>query len=125
MNMLKGLLLGSAVMLAALTGTQAADLPVKAKPVEYVKICTLYGRPSTTSRAPTPAFASADISAPRCRFSAVATATSRGSSAMASPPGRAIATSSSRAAAVYLNVDTRTQTSFGTLRTFSVVRARD
>ena len=24
-------------------GAQAADLPVKAKPVQYVKICTLYG----------------------------------------------------------------------------------
>ena len=26
-----------------MTGAQAADLPVKAKPVEYVKICSLYG----------------------------------------------------------------------------------
>src|SRR5262249_32271228 len=27
----------------AVAGAQAADLPVKAKPVEYVKICSLYG----------------------------------------------------------------------------------
>ncbi len=27
----------------ALTGAQAADLPVKAQPVQYVKICSLYG----------------------------------------------------------------------------------
>ena len=27
----------------AVAGAQAADMPVKAKPVEYVKICTLYG----------------------------------------------------------------------------------
>jgi len=27
----------------ALTGAQAADLPVKAKPVQYVKICSMYG----------------------------------------------------------------------------------
>src|SRR5215471_14433343 len=43
MKMVKGLLLGSAAGLAAVTGTQAADLPVKARPVEYVKICSLYG----------------------------------------------------------------------------------
>ena len=41
--MVKSLLLGSAAGLVAVSGTQAADLPVKAKPVEYVKICTLYG----------------------------------------------------------------------------------
>lgn len=43
MKMLKGLLLGSTAGLVAVAGAQAADLPVKAKPVEYVKICTLYG----------------------------------------------------------------------------------
>ena len=43
MKMVKSLLLGSAAGLAAMTGAQAADLPVKAKPVEYVKICSLYG----------------------------------------------------------------------------------
>src|SRR5262245_19177120 len=42
----KSLLLSSAAGLAAAAGAQtadAADLPVKAKPVEYVKICSLYG----------------------------------------------------------------------------------
>jgi hypothetical protein len=39
----KGLLLGSAAALLAVGGAQAADLPVKAKAVEYVKICSLYG----------------------------------------------------------------------------------
>jgi len=43
MKMVKSLLLGSAAGLVAVGGAQAADLPVKAKPVEYVKICTLYG----------------------------------------------------------------------------------
>src|SRR5262245_16749710 len=43
MKMVKSLLLGSAAGLVAVSGTQAADLPVKAKPVEYVKICSLYG----------------------------------------------------------------------------------
>ncbi len=43
MKMVKSLLLGSAAGLVAVAGAQAADLPVKAKPVQYVKICSLYG----------------------------------------------------------------------------------
>src|SRR2546423_14979028 len=43
MKMVKSLLLGSAAGVVAVAGAQAADLPVKAKPVEYVKICSLYG----------------------------------------------------------------------------------
>ena len=43
MKMVKSLLLGSAAGVVAVAGAQAADLPVKAKPVQYVKICTLYG----------------------------------------------------------------------------------
>jgi hypothetical protein len=43
MKMVKSLLLGSAAGLVAMTGAQAADLPVKAKAVQYVKICSLYG----------------------------------------------------------------------------------
>jgi hypothetical protein len=41
--MIKSLVLGSAAGLVALSGAQAADLPVKAKAVEYVRICSLYG----------------------------------------------------------------------------------
>ena len=43
MKMVKSLLLGSAAGLLAMSGAQAADLPVKAKAVEYVRICSLYG----------------------------------------------------------------------------------
>src|SRR5690242_21159180 len=43
MKMVKSLVLGSAATLIAMGGAQAADLPVKAKPVQYVKICSLYG----------------------------------------------------------------------------------
>src|SRR5205085_902339 len=43
MKMVKSLVLGSAAGLLAMGGAQAADLPVKAKAVEYVKICSLYG----------------------------------------------------------------------------------
>ncbi|MGY3033962.1 hypothetical protein ACVIIV_003132 [Bradyrhizobium sp. USDA 4354] len=42
MKLTKSLMLGSAAFLAG-AGAQAADLPVKAKAVEYVKICSLYG----------------------------------------------------------------------------------
>ena len=43
MNTIKSLVLGSAAALVAMTGAQAADLPLKAKAVEYVKVCSLYG----------------------------------------------------------------------------------
>src|SRR5258708_31460875 len=43
MKMVKSLILGSAAGILAMSGAQAADLPVKAKAVEYVRICSLYG----------------------------------------------------------------------------------
>src|ERR1700745_3081354 len=43
MKMVKSLILGSAAGLLAMSGAQAADFPVKAKPGEDVKICSLYG----------------------------------------------------------------------------------
>ena len=43
MKTIKSLVLGSAAGLLAMSGAQAADLPVKAKAVEYVRICSLYG----------------------------------------------------------------------------------
>src|ERR1700726_3866313 len=43
MKFVKTVLLGSAAGLMAAAGAQATHLPVKAKPVEYVKVCSLYG----------------------------------------------------------------------------------
>jgi hypothetical protein len=43
MKMIKSLVLGSAAAVVAMGGAQAADLPVKAKAVEYVRVCSLYG----------------------------------------------------------------------------------
>jgi hypothetical protein len=43
MKTFKSLVLGSAAGLLAMSGAQAADLPVKAKAVEYVRVCSLYG----------------------------------------------------------------------------------
>src|ERR1700732_1826505 len=43
MSISKHLLLATASCLTIIGGAQAADLPVKAKAVEYVRICSLYG----------------------------------------------------------------------------------
>jgi Porin subfamily len=43
MKTVKSLILGSAAALVAFGGAQAADLPIKAKAVEYVRVCSLYG----------------------------------------------------------------------------------
>src|SRR5436305_1892748 len=44
MKTIKGLILGSAAAVVAMSGAaQAADLPIKAKAVEYVRVCSLYG----------------------------------------------------------------------------------
>jgi Porin subfamily len=43
MKMMKSLVLGSAAVMLATAGAQAADLPLKAKAVQYVRICSLYG----------------------------------------------------------------------------------
>ncbi|SDI19677.1 MULTISPECIES: porin [Bradyrhizobium] len=43
MNMIKSLVLSSGAILTGVVGASAADLPVKAKAVEYVRVCSLYG----------------------------------------------------------------------------------
>jgi hypothetical protein len=43
MSTIRNFILGSAAGVFAISGAQAADLPVKAKAVEYVRICSLYG----------------------------------------------------------------------------------
>jgi len=63
MKMVKSLILGSAAGLIAMSGAQAADLPVKAKAVEYVRICSLYGAGFYYIPALTPASSSVVICA--------------------------------------------------------------
>lgn len=67
MKTVKGLLLGSAAGLVAITGAQAADLPL-AEPVEYVKVCSTYGNgyfyiPGTNTCLRISGFARVDIRA--------------------------------------------------------------
>ncbi len=124
MKMVKSLLLGSAAGLAALTGAQAADLPVKAKPVEYVKICSLYGAgfyyiPGTDTCIRIGGHIRAEVSF-NSRGTGIQQWNVDGSGNATLTRDRDFFFTRSR---VFTNVDTRTQTAFGTLRTFSVVRA--
>jgi hypothetical protein len=122
MKMVKSLLLGSAAALAALTGAQAADLPVKAKPVEYVKICSLYGAgfyyiPGTDTCIRIAGHIRAEVN-----FNARVTHNQSwgfGDGNTTHTRDRDNFFVRSRA---FLNLDSRTQTSYGTLRTFSVMR---
>ncbi len=117
-------LLSSAAGLAALTSAHAADLPVKAKPVEYVKICSLYGAgfyyiPGTDTCIRIGGHIRAEIS-----FN------SRGTATQSWTIGNGSATNTRdhdhffTRSRVYVNTDTRTATSFGTLRTYSVIRVQ-
>ena len=122
MNM-KSLLLGSAAGLAAMTGAQAADLPVKAKPVEYVKICSLYGAgfyyiPGTDTCIRVGGHIRSEVSI-----------NSRGTGIQSWAIGNDGNNSRTRDRdiffvrnRVFLQPDVRTQTSFGTLRAYAVLR---
>jgi Porin subfamily len=113
MKRVKSLLLGSAAGVVAVAGAQAADLPVKAKPVEYVKICTLYGD----------GFYYIPGSDTCIRFSGYIRAdynwNGRSPHALGATGAqdRTVTRFSMRHRANF-GVDTRTQTAYGTLRTF-------
>jgi hypothetical protein len=117
MKMVKSLILGSAAGLLAMGGAQAADLPVKAKAVEYVKICSLYGAgfyyiPGTDTciklggylRVDTTFNGGANYDAP----------------AWAGAPGQAnrLANKFIAYSREDINIDTRTATEYGVVRTF-------
>jgi hypothetical protein len=116
MKLVKSLLLGSAAGLIAVGGAQAADLPVKAKAVEYVKICSLYGAgfyyiPGTDTCIKLGGYVRADLAVNTnsdydTQVSGVAGARNRLSNYY---------TMRSRED---LNIDTRTATEYGVVRTF-------
>src|SRR5664280_2520978 len=117
MKMVKSLILGSAAGLIAMSGAQAADLPVKAKAVEYVRICSLYGAgfyyiPGTDTCIKLGGYLRVDTS-----FNA--------SGAYDSPSWSGNAGQSNRLRNQYisrsredLNIDTRTATEYGVVRTY-------
>jgi Porin subfamily len=116
MKMLKSVLLGSAAGLVAVSGTQAADLPVKAKPVEYVRICDLYGAgffyiPGSEICLKIGGYVRADYG-----WNVTGARTPHYSGG-AGAQDRTVNPYSTRHRANF-NFDSRTQTAYGTLRTF-------
>ena len=119
MKMVKSLLLGSAAGIIAVAGAQAADLPVKAKPVEYVKICSLYGAgyyymPGTDICLKLGGFV---------RYQANWNAGNNlsGGPQLGAPGGfntRASEQDFTQRVRAVITVDTRQQTAYGTLRTY-------
>jgi hypothetical protein len=115
--MIRSILLGTAAALIATSGTHAADLPVKAKAVEYVKICSPYGPgfffiPGTDTCLKLGGYLRADTT--------INGGGSHGQPAWTGDSGqqnrfRDIFISRSRMA---LTVDTRTASEYGVVRTF-------
>src|SRR5262249_18071625 len=119
MKMVKSLLLGSAAGLAAVTGTQAADLPVKAKPVDYIKICPLHWEglfyiPGTDICLKIGGYVRADYG---WNVTGARTPHYSGS---AGAQDRSVSPYSTRHRA-HINFDSRTQTPSGTLRTYAAI----
>jgi porin-like protein len=117
MKMVKGLLLGSAAGLVAVAGAQAADLPVKAKPVEYVKVCSLYGAgfwyvPGTDTCLKIGSFVREEIGWNQSGSLVTGIATGGGQFTRTDTSQLAFRTRSD------ISVDLRTQTEYGTLRSY-------
>jgi hypothetical protein len=124
-TMIRSLLFGSAAGVAALTAAQAADLPVKAKPVEYVRICSLYGAgfyyiPGTDTCIRIGGHLRSEISFGNARGTGIQGWLISGDGNATGTRDRDYFFTRQR---VFLHTDTRTQTGYGTLRTFSVIRA--
>jgi Porin subfamily len=120
MKMVKSLLLGSAAGIVGVAGAQAADLPVKAKPVEYVKICSLYGDgfyyiPGTDTCVRFAGRAQADYG---WNVTGARTPNYTGAGGA---NDRTVSNYSTRFRAD-LDIDARAQTAYGTIRTFERLR---
>jgi hypothetical protein len=117
MRIVKGLLLGTAAGFVAVSGAQAADLPAKANPVQYVKICTLYGDgyyyiPGSDTCIKLGGYIRLDAA-----YNAAGGRTPAYSGTQGAQD-RTVSPLSSRARA-NIAMDTRTQTQYGTLRTLT------
>jgi hypothetical protein len=119
MKMVKSLFLGSAAALLATAGAQAADLPVKAKAVEYVRICSLYGAgfyyiPGTDTCIKLGGYLRADVV-----FNSNADNT--GNVSGPGGAGNRFRNDFTSRARQDLSIDTRTATEYGVVRTFGEV----
>jgi hypothetical protein len=120
MKIAKSLLLGSTAGLVAVSGTQAADLPVKAKPVEYVRICNLYGAgfyyiPGSDICLKIGGYVQADYG-----WNHAGNGQPHYNAGNGGAQDRSVNPYSTRGRA-HFNFDTRTQTAYGTLRTYVAV----
>jgi len=119
MTITKRMLLGSAAALTAISSTQAADLPVKAKPVQYVRICDVYGAgfyyiPGSDVCLKIGGYVQADYGWNRAGSGQQHYTGANGAQ------DRTVNPYSSRHRA-HFNFDSRTQTAYGTLRTYVTV----
>ena len=120
MKIVKSLLLGSAAGFVAVTGTQAADLPVKARPVAYVKICSLYGEgfyyiPGTDVCLKVGGYIRAQYN-----WNGIGGGNQAYFAATGGAQDRTVNSYNTRHRAS-INFDSRSQTSFGTLRTYAAI----
>ena len=114
---MRTLILSSAASLLAFAGAQAADLPVKAKAVEYVRICSAYGAgffyiPGTDTCIKLGGYVRADV-------------LFNGGAAHGQPAWNGDAGQGNRyrdyfidRSRMMLSIDTRTATEYGVVRTF-------
>ncbi|MBW7969008.1 porin [Bradyrhizobium sp. BR 10289] len=120
MKLVKSLLLGSAAGLIAVGGAQAADLPVKAKAVEYVKICSLYGAgfyyiPGTDTCIKLGGYLRAEVAlGTNSDYSSGLNVSSQG----ANGSRNRLTNYYTMRAREDLNIDTRTATEYGVVRTY-------
>jgi Porin subfamily len=125
MNSVKCLLMGSAAGLMAVSAAQAADLPVKAAPVEYVKVCNVYGAgfwyvPGTDTCMKIGTWVRYQVYAGQD----AGVAAGEGAN---TTMGRFTRIDTSFATSAYralVTIDARTQTEFGTLRSYMDVGTR-
>jgi hypothetical protein len=116
MKLIKGLMLGTAAAFAV-SAAQAADLPMKAKAVEYVKVCSLYGAgfyyvPGTDTCIKLGGYVRAETS-----FNAsgmTGTPAWNGNSGQ----GNRLQNDTIFRSRADLNIDTRTATEYGVVRTY-------
>ena len=112
--------LGGAAALATAASAQAADLPVKAAPVEYVKVCSLYGAgffyiPGTDTCLKIGGYLRADH---------IYGMGNAGGYYMGTPSAQETRTSGdmySYRARMNLTVDFRTQSDYGTIRAYAAI----
>ncbi|WP_170181698.1 porin [Phreatobacter stygius] len=121
MKTVKSLLLGTAAGFVAIAGAQAADLPGKAAPAEYVRICDTYGAgfffiPGTDTCLRIGGFVRVD-------YGVNTTPGSRSNGSTAVPGQQVLGTSYfdslyGTSVRLTLNVDARSNTEYGLLRAF-------